>query len=50
MDKRPLPAAMIFLGTWYVVEAWNQQYRAQQLSVSLGDDETRSIALSFGAE
>jgi len=34
----------------YVVEAWHEQYGLQQSSVTLGDDETRSIAFSFGAE
>jgi hypothetical protein len=34
----------------YVVEAWHEQYGAQQTSVTLGDDETRSIAFSFRAE
>ena len=34
----------------YVVEAWHEQYGLRQVSLTLGDDETRSIAFSFGAE
>ncbi|HEY7700088.1 MAG TPA: carboxypeptidase regulatory-like domain-containing protein, partial [Vicinamibacteria bacterium] len=34
----------------YVVEAWHEQYGLRQTSLTLGDDETRSIAFSFGAE
>lgn len=34
----------------YVVEAWHEQYGFQQMNVSLGDDETRTISFSFGAE
>jgi plastocyanin len=34
----------------YVVEAWHEQYGFQQMSVTLGDGETRAIAFSFGAE
>lgn len=34
----------------YVVEAWHEQYGFQVSSVTLGDDETRSIAFSYGAQ
>jgi plastocyanin len=34
----------------YVVEAWHEQYGFRQSSVALGEDETRSVAFSFGAE
>jgi plastocyanin len=34
----------------YVVEAWHEEYGLQQSSVTLGEDETQSIAFSFGAE
>jgi len=50
MEKRLLLAAVIFPGAWYVFESWHERYGAQQSSVTLGDDETRSIAFSFGAE
>jgi hypothetical protein len=34
----------------YVVEAWHEAYGFRQVSLTLGDDETKTISFSYGAE